>query len=344
MSRSFRTMMLVLGLSVSWSTACPAVSLNFLIDNDFFTRDPVRGTRWLDLTNSTNMSYNQVITSTGPGGLFDGWRHATEAEVHDMLGHGGVFNYPFFNAVVSQQTFDAIEEVFGLLGVTAVNNQGFFLQQVSNGITSDFNPVFQARVGLAIGTVDYVSDEIDDLATYSGWTIDSATASAGAGHFLINTGAPADGEAEQAPLMPTSTGPNGEKMFDNAAGDGFWWDPPANDMIVATDGNSLLTVIGMPMDYPDTDGLYTITDDVNGSITLAAGEFYQLPTPVSEFTISDIELSPEEGEPVFAAFLQFDQPIVNFSITPVPEPGSWGIIGLVFLVGTRWRRRGGETT
>jgi len=342
MSRICKTLMVALVLSVSWSSTCPAVSLNFLIDNDFFTRDPVRGTRWLDLTTSTNMSYNQVASSMGPGGLFEGWRHATEDEVHDMLGHGGVFNYPFFNSVVSQQTFDAIEEVFGLLGVTSVNDQGFFLQQAAGGITGDFDSVFQGRKGFSIGTVDYVSDEIDDLGTYAGFTLGDADASPGVGHFLINAGPPVEGESEEAPFMPTSSGPNGKKMFDNVSGDGFWWDPPANDMIVATDGNSLFTVIGMPLDYPDADGLYTITDDINGSISLIAGEFYQLPTPVSEFTISGIELSPDTGDPIFAAFLQFDQPNVNFSITPVPEPSNLLFLGLAIVWSTvrHCRRRG----
>ncbi len=44
------------------------------------TRDTDTGLDWLDLTESTNLSFDQVEGDVG-GFISDGWRHATAAEV-----------------------------------------------------------------------------------------------------------------------------------------------------------------------------------------------------------------------------------------------------------------------
>jgi hypothetical protein len=49
------------------------------------TLDTATGIEWLDLTQTGNMSINQVESLTGVGGTFEGWRLPTRAEVMQMM-------------------------------------------------------------------------------------------------------------------------------------------------------------------------------------------------------------------------------------------------------------------
>lgn len=68
--------MMFLGLLVS---ATPAYSA--LIDNDTFTTDTRTGLDWLDLTQTTSLSYDDVESRMALNGGLTGWRHASRAEV-----------------------------------------------------------------------------------------------------------------------------------------------------------------------------------------------------------------------------------------------------------------------
>ena len=52
---------------------------------DSVTIDTATGLEWLDWTLSTNKSYVYVSTQFGPGGDFEGWRHATTAELAGLF-------------------------------------------------------------------------------------------------------------------------------------------------------------------------------------------------------------------------------------------------------------------
>ena len=52
---------------------------------DNVTRDLATGLEWLDLTTSLGLSYDDVQLQFGPGGGFEGWRHATTAEVTTLF-------------------------------------------------------------------------------------------------------------------------------------------------------------------------------------------------------------------------------------------------------------------
>lgn len=70
----------------------PLIVGNFTYTRDGFniTRDTQSGLDWLDVTLSTGYSYNQVIEQLGDGGAFEGFRHATEAELVDLFEHSGL--------------------------------------------------------------------------------------------------------------------------------------------------------------------------------------------------------------------------------------------------------------
>ena len=57
---------------------------------DSITIDSATGLEWLDWTLSTNRSYNDVESQFGVGGNFEGWRHATTAEVAMLFGDFGL--------------------------------------------------------------------------------------------------------------------------------------------------------------------------------------------------------------------------------------------------------------
>jgi len=57
---------------------------------DSVTRDNVAGLEWLDVTLSTNISYNDIITEFDPGGTFEGWRHAKADELISLFVNAGI--------------------------------------------------------------------------------------------------------------------------------------------------------------------------------------------------------------------------------------------------------------
>jgi hypothetical protein len=90
--RSFNHLALVslawLGFSGSASAAIMSAD-----DSEFgvgsITKDTYTGLEWLDVTESTNRSYNYVSGQFGVGGAFEGWRHANSTEVMNFLNSGG---------------------------------------------------------------------------------------------------------------------------------------------------------------------------------------------------------------------------------------------------------------
>jgi hypothetical protein len=69
------------------ATACAglaAVSFNAgaaIFDNGTYTTDTTSGLNWLDLTETTNLTYSYVSGELSAGGMFEGWRYATDEEV-----------------------------------------------------------------------------------------------------------------------------------------------------------------------------------------------------------------------------------------------------------------------
>lgn len=56
-----------------------------IIDLGNITRDTVTGLDWLDVTESRGLSYDEVLAQTGVGGDYEGWRHATAAELDQLI-------------------------------------------------------------------------------------------------------------------------------------------------------------------------------------------------------------------------------------------------------------------
>jgi hypothetical protein len=52
--------------------------------------DTATGLKWLDLTESNTSSYPAVLSQSGPGGRFEGFRHATVNEVRTLWQNAGI--------------------------------------------------------------------------------------------------------------------------------------------------------------------------------------------------------------------------------------------------------------
>ena len=72
-----------LALSVStMPTYAAVISMDWKVSGDeLISYDDTTGLRWLDLTETDNMSYLSVTAQLGTGGMFEGFRVATAAEV-----------------------------------------------------------------------------------------------------------------------------------------------------------------------------------------------------------------------------------------------------------------------
>lgn len=75
--------------------ALPAEALLYLTSDPTFGTDSVTvdtstGLGWLSLSKSVGLSYDQVLTDTQPGGLFSGYRFATEQEVMTLYLSAGI--------------------------------------------------------------------------------------------------------------------------------------------------------------------------------------------------------------------------------------------------------------
>ena len=73
-----------------------AATVKELTDDDYpggennISEDSNNGLQWLDWTATENMSFNEVVAQTVPGGMLEGWRHATQDEVACLLNDSGL--------------------------------------------------------------------------------------------------------------------------------------------------------------------------------------------------------------------------------------------------------------
>lgn len=96
------------------------------VDNGLITTDTLTNLEWLDLTETENYSYDQVETELMPGGMFDEYRRATEAEISNMFANFGLASGPVNSTHL---------EFINLFGATS--SQGDYLESfgyaLSNG-------------------------------------------------------------------------------------------------------------------------------------------------------------------------------------------------------------------
>ena len=80
--KKFRSAFLASLLAMS---LLPVTANASLIDSGSFFTDLTAELDWLDITATTNRSYNDISSQLGVGGEFEGWRYATGAEFEALL-------------------------------------------------------------------------------------------------------------------------------------------------------------------------------------------------------------------------------------------------------------------
>ena len=86
-----------------------------LIDNGIYTTDTASGLDWLDLTETTNISYNQMLAQiNNPSSMYSNFRYATLAELDQLI---QPFNLTTGNMVNSGFSTD-IANLSDYLGIT----------------------------------------------------------------------------------------------------------------------------------------------------------------------------------------------------------------------------------
>jgi hypothetical protein len=124
--------LLVMGLSFV------SVGHAAIIDNGDFTTDTDTGLDWLDLTKTSNRSYDDISSKLGVGQEFEGWRYATQAEVQTLWKNMGVTNGTNIPIDVSDTVqYEAFIDAVNLLGNTFNEHSDEVYDYGAAGLTGD---------------------------------------------------------------------------------------------------------------------------------------------------------------------------------------------------------------
>ncbi len=181
----------------------PAVASFIPIDDPEFgfgalTRDTATGLEWLDLPLSVDRSFDEVADEFGPGGEFEGLRHASRDEVKAVFGNAGLPNGDGLSGP-SADLVAPIESFQGFFGVTRDTVQGSppTGTEATIGLMPYTDECCAQIAGLGL-TTDFWFDESEpppgvvyetrggvDLRTGSSSLVETGFSSPDFGHWLV---------------------------------------------------------------------------------------------------------------------------------------------------------------
>jgi hypothetical protein len=303
------------------------------------TFDTVSGLRWLDLTHTLHASYNQTEAQLGTGGTFDGFRFASRTEFEQLLNSQGIpaisGNDSFFQFGSGAASPAGTQNIINLLGSTIFQAPGGFI-----GMYLSDNPSSAVAYRLSYSS----AAQVTTVQTITQSRAAQSTNPFGYSSLLV---ASQPGDSPSNPVLPDNfNDPLVDPpvwRFEDVPGNGRWFDPPlAGAYVYETDGLSNFTQVILPTTVGDADGMFNIGDATNGMVTVAAGSPYVFPVPVSKFTVTGIDPLVDGGDPLaFPTFLAFDQQVVSFTQTAIPEPAT--LVSIVTaVVAAAYRPRPGR--
>lgn len=172
------------------------------VDNGDFTTDTISGLDWLDLTLTTNRSYNNVASQLGDGGDFDGWRYASVVEVEQLWTNAGIAyesNYTFF-----PEGDPNVLPLMQKLGITKDFNPAGGSR--TQGFTSTVHPASPDRFGRVVHWtpwMNYWSDNEQTVSSNSGYDVETAFPEIGS--WLVRDAVPVPTPAAVWLIMPALT-------------------------------------------------------------------------------------------------------------------------------------------
>ena len=123
------------------------------------TLDDVTQLEWLDVSASTNISYNTIVTQFGSGGAFQGWRHATLAEANALATRAGIT----INIGSTVANYGPASVVLGLIGTTAGTQALGFVAEPGSG--PGFRIVYSVATQSGVtGSAAQAFEEYDSVA------------------------------------------------------------------------------------------------------------------------------------------------------------------------------------
>ena len=152
------------------------------------TRDTHQMLDFLDLTESTNMTYNEVSGEFGGTGVFAGFRHATELEVLGLINNFGFSPGAQVDLSIRGDTGgDQLSELVFLLGNPWTSSD--FDLRLASGITSNLifpGTLKQPPTHRRITLVDVVDISANDGVIGTNQQFDTVRFDS-VGHFLVRT-------------------------------------------------------------------------------------------------------------------------------------------------------------
>lgn len=129
-----------------------------LIDAGNITRDTNSGLEWLDLSETQDLSFDQVSLLIAEGGALEGWQFASSAQVSQLLGEaGGTGTY---NGTSSDNNIAAPEilDLLGALDASATFRQSYLLMSdcVPATLCTNRHAVLLVD-NFPVGSNDYIS-------------------------------------------------------------------------------------------------------------------------------------------------------------------------------------------
>jgi len=114
----------ILALLLFGALSYSTTSNSAVIEADLFntgdtllTKDTSNGLYWLDVTLNVGMSYNDVLALTQPGGIYEGFRYATEAEFEALILSAGLI-YAGTTFPADQDKIDNAIALIDMMGIT----------------------------------------------------------------------------------------------------------------------------------------------------------------------------------------------------------------------------------
>lgn len=158
-----------------------STSLNAaLINNDTFTTDTRSGLDYLDITESTGLTYQYVTNNLRKGQQFEGWRHATQNEIESLFVSAGL-SQCIPSCVANELPLAKLINLWSAtVSDTNMNRTYFIYNQIYPDSTST-DSHFSGSINDAINPINI---ELDSAAIFDG-AIAYSWSSPYMGHALV---------------------------------------------------------------------------------------------------------------------------------------------------------------
>jgi hypothetical protein len=171
--------------------AAPSAKASLYLTNDAkfglnsITVDTSTGLGWLNVSKAAGLSYQQVLSDTQTGGLFSGFRFATEQEVLQLYSSAGLtpsaygdtaHYYPvsspliqtFFSLVGTTATINGLPGIIALSGTSPDGGVGYLAPSVYGW---SYAQEYWVNSGLGVGSTEYGATFSDPGV--SSWLVES---------------------------------------------------------------------------------------------------------------------------------------------------------------------------